>query len=71
MITLSFLSLHFKNPILSEICIASMSFFPSLLDQNGINEQCADPVTGSSKIDACGVKNLETKSLLSQILLSL
>jgi len=39
----------------------------SLLAQNGIKEQCAEPVTGSSIIDAWGVKNLETKSQLSPI----
>ena len=58
MMTLSFLFRHCNSPTLSEICIALSFSFPSLNDQNGISEQCAEPVTGSSKIDACGVKNL-------------
>ena len=32
-----------------------------------MSEQCAEPVTGSSKIAACGVKNLDTKSQLSPL----
>ena len=61
-ITLSDMSLHSNLPPLLEICNASKSFFKSLDDQNGIKVQWAEPVTGSSKIVACGVKNLETKS---------
>ena len=53
---------HFKLPPLLEICLAVSSFFPNLLDQNGTKEQCAEPVTGSSRIDAYGKKTLETKS---------
>ena len=42
------------------------SFIPSkILQLNEFKAQCAEPVTGSSKIDACGLKNLETKSQLS------
>ena len=65
MMILSFLFWQCNFPPLSEICIAFSSFLESLNDQNGINEQCAEPVTGSSKIDACGVKNLDTKSQFS------
>ena len=61
-ITLSPLSLQLNLPILSEICIAESSFLLSLFAQNGIREQCAEPVTGSSKIEACVVKKRETKS---------
>ena len=32
---------------------------------NEFKAQCAEPITGSSKIDACGLKNLEKKSQLS------
>jgi len=39
----------------------------SQVDQKGIKEQCAEPVTGSSEIDTCGRKNLGTKSQLSRI----
>ena len=62
MMTLSEFSLQYNFPPLSEICKAFNSFFKSLDDQKGIRVQCAEPVTGSSKIVACGVKNLETKS---------
>ena len=57
-------SSHPIFPPLSDNCNACISFFPSRFDQKGIKEQCADPVTGSSKMVACGVKNLDTKSEL-------
>ena len=62
MLTRSFLNSQASIPPLLEICLACIVRFPNLDDQNGINEQCAEPVTGSSKNVACGVKNLETKS---------
>ena len=64
-ITRSPLFWHSNFPPLSEICVAFNLSFPSLKDQKGINEQCAEPVTGSSIIDARGVKNLDTKSQFS------
>ena len=64
LITLPFLFLHCNFPILGDICKAFNSFSPSFNDQKGINEQWAEPVTWSSKIDAWGVKNLDIKSHL-------
>ena len=51
-----------NNPVLFDNWVAIISFLLSFLDQYGINEQWDEPVTGSSKIVAWGVKNLETKS---------
>ena len=42
--------------------MAVISVLFNFLDQNGINTQCADPVTGSSFTPNCGAKNLDTKS---------
>ena len=62
--TLSPTRRHFKTPPRCERCCASSSFFWSCSAQKGTKEQWADPVTGSSKIVACGVKNRDTKSQL-------
>ena len=63
--TLSFLLEQYNFPFLFDNWIAVISFLFRILLQYGINEQWAEPVTGSSRIVAWGVKNLETKSELS------
>jgi hypothetical protein len=52
-ITLSPFSSQYSIPTRSDICKAINSFLLSLVAQNGIKEQWAEPVTGSSKIEAC------------------
>ena len=56
--------MQFSIPFLLESCIAESSFLSSFFAQKGIKEQCAEPVTGSSRIEAWGVKKRETKSQL-------
>ena len=60
--TIFFLNIHPISPPRSDICNAFISFFRNFLAQYGTSVQWAEPVTGSSKILAWGVKKRETKS---------
>ena len=63
----SCLSSQYSFPPLSEYWWAINLFLDKIGAQLGINEQWADPVTGSSNMEACGVKNRESKSTSSPL----
>ena len=66
--TLSLFNLTFKCPVLFDNCNESNSVFPSFSAYNGVNAQCAEPVTGSSFIPAIGAKHLTTKLACFELL---
>mmetsp|Transcript_36126 Transcript_36126/g.77037 ORF Transcript_36126/g.77037 Transcript_36126/m.77037 type:complete len:83 (-) Transcript_36126:1596-1844(-) len=59
--------MHSTKPPLSDSCLPTTTAFLSLLPKYGPNEQCAEPVTGSSSIPTFGPKKRDRKSIAGVI----